>query len=104
MTTSFITSLAYCDPAPFALAVIEVYHTNQAHGPLLGMPADAGAWIFDQQTRERLHANVVAAWGRITKRSYDWFPFSIDIVARLYWRVAKAKPSQVDAWEAELAA
>lgn len=96
-----LASLGYCDPAPLLLAVIETFHTNDRDAAFTKTPADDGSWVFHSANRNHLYTNVVAAWSRLTRRTYDWFPFSEDIVARLYWRVAKASAVCASAWERE---
>jgi hypothetical protein len=80
-------------------AVAGVYFENRRMTTFSGFAAEDKAWTLVGRMREDVWDRARTAWARLTNRSPQGFPYSVDFVALTYHTLAaKADPAALKKW------
>lgn len=84
-------------------AVLDVFHQNQMR-EREGCPirAKSDCWCSNKRLRKDVHKRAMKFWCDLTGCDHTYFPYSVDGVARLYFKIRKRQVGEVEGFDAEV--
>ncbi len=103
--TNLSGSLKHLDWRHIAAAVLDVFRENEANEKkdTAATKARADTWSICSQHRRRIHDRARCLWMRDTGLGEEWWPYSEDYVARLYFRFRKRSEVELQGFNNEIA-
>lgn len=84
-------------------AVMDVFRENQRREEVKAGPkASADEWATHSHLRRDIHDRAMQNWCARTGKNCQWWPYSEDQVARLYFRYRKRSAAELKAFEREI--
>ncbi len=85
-------------------AVMDVYRENEGREESGACPikARADVWSVSSVHRRQIHDRARWYWQQRVKLGEEWWPYSEDCVARLYFRFRKRNQAELKGFEAEI--
>ena len=100
---SLAKTMGYLDWSHIAGAVLDVFLENQqAEKEESASPASADTWCIVDSQRQQIFERARENWCKRTKLDPIWFPYSVDGVARLYFRFRKRNAQEINNFKMEI--
>jgi hypothetical protein len=83
-------------------AVLDVFRENESQEERRGVKASADLWCIRDDLRGEIHRRAAGFWARRTGLGPAEFPYTVDTVARLYFRFRKRNQAEVAGFAREI--
>lgn len=86
-------------------AVLYVFQDNQRRESNPGaFEAKSDDWAINSVLRDELYQRVRQRWCFLAGHNHTYFPYSVDGVARMYFRLRKRNAEEIEGFASEIAA